>query len=117
MDGFDRRLRLSWSLLVLVASLPACSPRISVEDVPGPEETMSRVGRRLSHLLSVQELSALAPRGDRLLEFQSNIWLFLVNIVRTAGDHELRRRGADDDSVHLYGLAFNRVPDQILIFL
>jgi hypothetical protein len=54
-------------LVVLGVTLAACPRPAPVENLPAVEETMARVGRRLSRSLSVQELSALATRGDRLL--------------------------------------------------
>jgi hypothetical protein len=54
-------------LIVLAAILPSCSPRVSPDDLPPAEETMIEIGRRLGRSLTVQELAALAQRGDRLL--------------------------------------------------
>src|SRR4051794_30273487 len=65
MDG--SALRVHWFAVVLATVLPACSKPIPVEDLPDAKETLSRIGRRLSQSLTVQELATLATRGDRLL--------------------------------------------------
>src|SRR5262245_36722946 len=63
-----RPARCCGRLLIVVASiLPACSPRVPLDDLPPAEQAMIDIGRRLSRSLSVQELAALATRGDRLL--------------------------------------------------
>ena len=65
MDGFGLRPR---SLaIVLAALLSACSARVPVEELPDAEETLSRIGRRLSQSLSIEELAPIAQHGDRLL--------------------------------------------------
>jgi hypothetical protein len=67
MDGSALRLRLARLLVVLAVTLAAGPEPAPVEDPPPAEETMARIGRRLSQSLAVQELSALATRGDLLL--------------------------------------------------
>jgi hypothetical protein len=67
MDGAALRLRLARFLVVVGVTLAACPPPAPVEHLPAVEATMARIGRRLSQSLSVQELAALATRGDRLL--------------------------------------------------
>ncbi len=67
MDGSALPQRLRWLLIVGAASLMGCTRQSPVAELPGAAETMARVGRRLSESLSVQELTALAGHGDRLL--------------------------------------------------
>lgn len=65
MDGCAPRSR--WLAVVVAALMPACSSRTPIEDLPGADETMSRIGKRLSGSLSARELTAISRRGDRLL--------------------------------------------------
>ncbi len=67
MDGSALRRRLRWLAIALTASLAACAKPAPVADVPAAAETMAKIGRRLGGSLSVQELTALATHGDRLL--------------------------------------------------
>jgi hypothetical protein len=67
MDGSALRLRLARLLVVLGVTLAVRAQPAAVEQLPPVEETMARIGRRLSQSHSEQELSALATRGDRLL--------------------------------------------------
>ena len=67
MDGSALPRRLRWLVIVLTASLAGCAKQAPVAELPGAAETMARIGRRLSGSLSVQELTALAAHGDRLL--------------------------------------------------
>jgi hypothetical protein len=53
--------------MVFAAAMAACSRPVPVENLPAVEETMAAVGRRLSRVLSAEELGVLATRGDLLL--------------------------------------------------
>ncbi len=65
MDGM--RPRRLVAMVVLVAALPACSARVPVEDLPSARQTLAEAGKRLSRSLSVNELTALAVRGECVL--------------------------------------------------
>lgn len=63
MDGIRRTIALA----LLLGTLPACSSRVPVESLPDTPTTLADVGRRLSRSHSLEDLSLLATRGDRLL--------------------------------------------------
>ena len=65
MEGI--RPRRLVALLVIAAALPACSARVPVEGLPDPRATLEEAGKRLSRSRSVDELTALATRGERVL--------------------------------------------------
>ena len=65
MEGI--RPRRLVALLVIAAALPACSARVPVEELPDPRATLEEAGKRLSRSRSVDELTALATRGERVL--------------------------------------------------
>ncbi|MBV8676609.1 MAG: hypothetical protein JO355_05495, partial [Planctomycetaceae bacterium] len=62
MEGI--RPRRLVALLVIAAALPACSARVPVEELPDPRATLEEAGKRLSRSRSVDELTALATRGE-----------------------------------------------------
>lgn len=66
MDSVRRRLVLA-ALAVVAGLLPACEDNIPVEKLPAVRDTLAEVGRRLIRERPVDEVSAVAARGDRVL--------------------------------------------------
>src|SRR5262249_17991873 len=62
--------RPSWHLMsamaILIAGLPSCA-RVPVEQLPDAQSTLAQVGRRLGSSRSVDDLSAIAAKGDRIV--------------------------------------------------
>jgi hypothetical protein len=55
------------AVVVLGGAVPACAPRVAVEELPTSRQTMEAVGVRLGRSHSPRELTRMAARGRRLL--------------------------------------------------
>jgi Purple acid Phosphatase, N-terminal domain/Calcineurin-like phosphoesterase len=66
-----RRIRPGFAWWPVVAaclgSVPACGPRVAIEDLPTARETIARVGKRLGQAKAPGELTEAARDGDRVL--------------------------------------------------
>ena len=70
MGRAPRQRRWTWRflpLLVLVGVGPGCSERDAVEVPPAPRAVLVESGKRLARSHSIEDLTALAARGDRVL--------------------------------------------------
>ncbi len=66
-EGTRRRSHSLGPLLVLIFLVPGCAERVAVPDLPAPDVVLAEAGKRLARSLSIEDLTAIAARGDRVL--------------------------------------------------
>src|SRR6267154_4284012 len=94
--------------------------RSGLEQLPflhGHHERAGGIRSRFALEIQTGTLFGDEPQRHLVFESESDIRLLRVDVIRAAGDVELGRRGLDDGPIHLYSLALDRVPDDILVFL
>src|SRR5581483_1976731 len=81
-------------------------------------ERIGGIGGRLAlELEIIRSVFRHQARWNLLFKLQRDVWLVGVDIIRTAGDHELLGLCSDDLSYHLYGFTLDRIPNHVLIGL
>jgi hypothetical protein len=66
-EGTRRRSRPLGPLVVLSLLASGCAERVAVPDLPTPDVVLAEAGKRLARSLSIEDLTAIAARGDRVL--------------------------------------------------
>jgi hypothetical protein len=67
VEGAQRRNHPLIPLVVLSLLAPGCAERLAVPDLPAPDVVLAEAAKRLARSLSIDDLTAIAARSDRVL--------------------------------------------------